>query len=292
MISNPPFEAVLHTASPVPAAPNYEERVDTNSFQFHFNVKDTKKDLLDPAINGTVGILKAIKASAPHVKHVVITSSFASILNADKGQTWPEHTYTEADWNPITLDEATKTPAHGYRASKTFAEKAAWEFLEKEKPNFTLSTANPPMVFGPIVHYLNSLDALNTSNARIRDMLRGEYKNGLPDTGTYIWIDVRDLALAHVKQIELPEAAGKRFFITAGYFSNELIAEIIRKNFPEYKDKLPEPNPNGQGGFPDGTEKSLYKYDNRRTREVLGIEFRSLEESITDLVKSLKAVGI
>lgn len=266
--------------------------MDPNSVQFHFNVEDTQKDLLDPAINGTVGILKAIKASAPTVKHVVITSSFASILNADKGQTWQEHTYTEADWNPITLDEATKTPAHGYRASKTFAEKAAWEFLEKEKPNFTLSTANPPMVFGPIVHYLNSLDALNTSNARIRDMLRGEYKNGLPDTGTYIWTDVRDLALAHVKQIELQEAAGKRFFITAGYFSNEQIAEIIRKNFPEYKDKLPEPNPNGPGGFPGGSEKSLYKYDNKRTREVLGIEFRSLEESITDLVKSLKAVGI
>jgi nucleoside-diphosphate-sugar epimerase len=41
----------------------------------------------------------------------------------------------------------------GYRASKTFAEKAAWEFIEKEKPNFTLATINPPMVFGPIVSF-------------------------------------------------------------------------------------------------------------------------------------------
>lgn len=39
----------------------------------------------------------------------------------------------------------------GYRASKTFAEKAAWDFVEKEKPNFALATINPPMVFGPIV---------------------------------------------------------------------------------------------------------------------------------------------
>jgi nucleoside-diphosphate-sugar epimerase len=39
----------------------------------------------------------------------------------------------------------------GYRASKTFAEKAAWDFLEKEKPNFSIATINPPMVFGPIV---------------------------------------------------------------------------------------------------------------------------------------------
>jgi nucleoside-diphosphate-sugar epimerase len=39
----------------------------------------------------------------------------------------------------------------GYRASKTFAEKAAWDFIEQEKPNFSISTINPPMVFGPIV---------------------------------------------------------------------------------------------------------------------------------------------
>jgi len=52
--SNPPFDAVVHTASP-----------------FHFNVTDTKKDLLDPAIIGTTGILKSIKQHAPTVKRVV-----------------------------------------------------------------------------------------------------------------------------------------------------------------------------------------------------------------------------
>ncbi len=52
--SDPPFEWVIHTASP-----------------FHFNITDTKKDLLDPAIIGTTGILKAIKKNAPSVKRVV-----------------------------------------------------------------------------------------------------------------------------------------------------------------------------------------------------------------------------
>lgn len=54
VVSDPPFEAVIHTASP-----------------FHFNVTDIKKDLLDPAINGTTGILRAIKENAPTVKRVV-----------------------------------------------------------------------------------------------------------------------------------------------------------------------------------------------------------------------------
>lgn len=97
---------------------------------------DTKKDLLDPAIIGTTGILKAVKKNAPTVKRVVITSSFDSILNGSKGTSY-DHTYSEKDWNPITEQEALKDPSSGYRASKTFAEKAAWEFVEKEKPNFT-----------------------------------------------------------------------------------------------------------------------------------------------------------
>lgn len=54
VVSDPPFEAVIHTASP-----------------FHFNVTDIKKDLLDPAVIGTTGILHAIKKHAPTVKRVV-----------------------------------------------------------------------------------------------------------------------------------------------------------------------------------------------------------------------------
>lgn len=108
--------------------------------------------MLDPAVIGTTGILKSIKKSAPSVKRVVITSSFAAIINPSKAN-WPDHTYTEADWNPITQEEAVQNPANGYRASKTFAEKASWDFLEKEKPNFTISTMNPPLVLGPIVSF-------------------------------------------------------------------------------------------------------------------------------------------
>ena len=52
--SKPPFETIIHTASP-----------------FHFNVTDTKKDLLDPAVIGTTGILQSAKKYAPTVKRVV-----------------------------------------------------------------------------------------------------------------------------------------------------------------------------------------------------------------------------
>lgn len=101
--SDPPFEAVIHTASP-----------------FHFNVTDVQKQLLDPAIIGTTGILKSIKKSAPTVKKVVITSSFAAIVNPHKGN-WPDHTYSESDWNPLTHEEALADPANGYRGKLCLA---------------------------------------------------------------------------------------------------------------------------------------------------------------------------
>lgn len=84
-----------------------------------------------------------------------------------------------------------KDPSDILAASKTLAEKAAWEFVDQEKPNFTISTINPPLVFGPIIHYLNSLDALNTSNQRLQALVRGEWKDAIPDTGVYLWVDVR-----------------------------------------------------------------------------------------------------
>ena len=246
----------------------------------------SKKELLDPAIIGTTGVLKSIKKSAPTVKRVVITSSFASIINPFKG-TWPGHTYSEADWNPLTPEQAVENPANGYRASKTFAERAAWDFVEREKPNFTLATMCPPLVLGPIVHYLNSLDGLNTSNQRIRDIMLGKAKEEIPPTGTFLWVDVRDLAQCHVAAIEKEDAADKRFFITAGYFSNKEIAQIVGKHYPQYKEGLPTDKTPG-GDYPD---EGVYKFDNKRSIDVLGVKYRSLEESIKDTVRSLQAVG-
>ena len=267
VISDPPFDAVIHTASP-----------------FHFNVTDTQKDLLDPAINGTTGVLRAIKKSAPSVKRVVITSSFAAIV--DTGRKPANHTYSESDWNGVTADEATKDPSTGYRASKTFAERAAWEFVEKEKPNFDVATINPPLVFGPIHQNLQSLDSLNTSNANIYKFVAGTHKE-IPPAHVVLYVDVRDVALAHVRAAELKEAGGQRFFVTGGYWSTKQLAESVDKNFPEFQSKLP-PKPWDAGELP--AKDKLMGFDNSRSKNVLGIQYLSFEQSTVDTVKSLKTL--
>ena len=43
-----------------------------------------------------------------------------------------------------------------YSAGKTFAEKAAWDFLAGKNPAFDIAVINPPMVFGPVVSSFSS----------------------------------------------------------------------------------------------------------------------------------------
>jgi hypothetical protein len=81
-------------------------------------------------------------------------------------------------------------------------------------------------------------------------------------------------------------AANKRFFVTAGHFSNKEIAQIIQKEYPETSNLPSESTPGG-----DYPKDGVYKYDNSRTKHVLGIQFKSLHESVKDTVKSFQSVG-
>lgn len=260
VISDPPFDAVVHTASP-----------------FHYEVKDNKKDMLDPAISGTTGILESIHKSAKTVKRVVITSSFAAISNPSS----PPKVYDETIWNQMTMDEAltTKDPQAAYRASKTFAEQAAWDFVKRESPNFALTVLNPPMVYGPVRHAVSSLEDLNTSSKRILNIILGRPRGTV---GSPIYVDVRDLAEAHVLAITVPEAAGQRFFMTAGLATEGAMGDIIRENFPTYAKNL---DPNLSYAEPP------YGIDNKKSVQLLKVKYRPVEDTIIDTVKSLQALG-
>jgi nucleoside-diphosphate-sugar epimerase len=168
---------------------------------------------------------------------------------------------------------------------QTYAERAAWDFVENEKPGFDLVVINPPIAFGPVVHYLNSLDAVNWSNELIRDIIQGKVKENLPPTRVYLWVDVRDVALAHVRAIEVPEAGGQRFFTVGSYFTSKRIVEIIRESHPELESKLPSKD------VLDDMPPDVYGYDNTKSIKILGLTYRTLEESVNDTVKSLLAIG-
>lgn len=136
--------------------------------------------------------------------------------------------------------------------------------------------------FGPVQRQLPTLDAINTSNQRIRDLVLGRMRGGLePTAPVFTWVDVRDVALAHVRAITRPAAGGKRFYVVGGYFSNKKLADIIRERYPGLSEVLPD------GNVEDDFPADVYGFDNSRSREVLGIEYRGLEESVADTVGSI-----
>jgi nucleoside-diphosphate-sugar epimerase len=261
--SNVVFDAVIHTASP-----NVR------------SCKDVQKELLDPAIVGTTALLSSIARLAPSVKRVVYVSSIAALIDASQGD-WPEHTYTASDWNPITLEEALDNSSWvpGYRGSKTFAERAAWAFMEKEKPNFTLTTLTPPGIFGRMVKYPGyPLDAFNASNGIFGSLLDGKVFR----TPLYTWIDVRDAAIAHTMAIEDEQFANERIFLTSPeQFCIKDILEIIWEEFPELRDKLPAQDTWGIAGYPEG---GVYKVDAARAKTLIGKQFVPLRSTVIETI--------
>lgn len=64
---------------------------------------------------------------------------------------YPHYTLSETDFKLMILEDALSHLAKGYTARKSFAEKSAWDFMDKEKPGFSLSVINPNLVLIPII---------------------------------------------------------------------------------------------------------------------------------------------
>ena len=252
---------------------------------FTDRVISSNLEFLEPAVKGTLEVLKSVKAHAPTVTRVVITSSCAAVVDFAANPTAsPKKVYTEEDWNPVTWEGALAGPQNtGYQASKKYAEKAAWDFLEKEKPNFDLVTLTPPMVYGPLRHSIDSVKQLNESNGRIYNLFINTTKDApLPPNGMHVYTDVREIALAHIKAVTVPEASNKRFVICAGQISSQEISDMLRKNVPELEERTPI-------GVLGGNKLDPNSYDCSAAlaEKVLGLKFRSKEETFVELAKQL-----
>jgi nucleoside-diphosphate-sugar epimerase len=196
----------------------------------------------------------------------------------------PGFTYTAADWNPLSYETAISPESNSviaYRGSKKFAELAAWDFIKNEKPKFDLVTLCPPMVFGPIVHPVSSLDQLNESNAQLWTVAAGV--DPLPVARVPAWIDARDLAEAHVQALITPEAGGKRFVPAAPEpFSYEYAADIMKATFDWAKESVTS---NYKSGVKPSAE---YELDGETVAKELGVKYRSFKETVVDLAGQVK----
>jgi len=74
------------------------------------------------------------------------------------------------------------------------------------------------MVFGPCEHDV-TLDSLNESNSQIWRIISGGKDKEVPPTGVFRWVDVRDVATAHVAALEEKVKGNQRFLVSGGEFS-------------------------------------------------------------------------
>lgn len=195
----------------------------------------------------------------------------------------PYFTYTGADWNPLTYKESadpSTSAVVAYRGSKKFAELEAWKYLEDNKPTFDIVTLCPPMTFGPVVHPVESVDKLNESNAMLWKVAHGAQP--LPLARVPFWIDVRDLATAHVEAMIRSEVGLKRYIpASTERFSYGLAAKIIAEEFPTLRDGVnQEEQPIDESHGVDG----------ETAAKELGFKYHTFRETVRDLVSQAMAM--
>jgi len=258
-------ELVFHTASP---------------FVFT-GVKDPQKELVDPAVTGTRNVLESANRTF-NVKRVVLTSSAASVYgdNADLEQADGD-AFTEDDWN--TTSNLTHQP---YSYSKVAAEKAAWE-MSRAQDRWDLVVINPGFVLGPSL----TMGSDSTSLKTIRQFVDGNLRTGAPELEFGV-VDVRDIAMAHIKAGFTPDANGRHICVSRSMSMLEM-GEVLAEHFGERSSfptrTLPKTMVWMIAPAVGLTRKYVWanvghplRFDTRRAREDLGVEFRPVETTLVD----------
>ncbi|EDV19858.1 putative uncharacterized oxidoreductase [Trichoplax sp. H2] len=258
---------VMHVASPLPLGkPRNEE-----------------EELIKPAVNGTLNVLKAC-AKAGCVKRVVMTSTVGAIIGGMNGENG--RVYNEKDWADIETTEP-------YCKSKTLAEKAAWEFIENCSDNekFEFCTINPCVTVGPVLH--------NTPFLSMQTALK-LFDGSMPVLPNFNFplCDVRDVAAAHLKAMIVPEAVGQRHIIYNSNMWYKDISLLYVREFGPYGYKFPTMVAPKfvlwLASLFDPTLKLIIPFlnittifDNTRMKEVLNVPPRDISQAIIDLGYSL-----
>ena len=180
-----------------------------------------ENDLILPAQKGTLNILRA--ASEAEVKRVVMVSSLAAVVYG-KSKKELSQVFTENDWT----DETNKQDTTPYMRSKTFAEKAAWEYLRQHACGLELTTVLPGAILGPVLE-----EDFGTSANIVVSILNGSLP-AMPKI-SFDLIDVRSVAALLIQAMETAQSANKRYIASAGCLTFAQIAKILKQQYPDRK---------------------------------------------------------
>ena len=115
------------------------------------------------------------------------------------------------------------------------------------------------------------------------------------------WIDVRDLALAHSRALQREAASGERIIISAGPFvwQDWRAFFLLRYFIPlclslHAVDAIPaDKAAKYQRGTPASSKDHVHKlnYDASKSKSVLGIQYRTIEQTTKDVIADWEEKG-
>jgi len=261
-------DAIAHTASP-----------------FHYNVTNPD-DLIVPAVQGTTSILKSALKHGNNLKRLILTSSGVAVLEV----TTVPRVFNESNWNEAAVEAVkTKGSAAGpfviYCASKTLAEKAAWEFVgtHKSEISWDLAVINPTLILGPSLGPAPTIDDINTSQREVYDILTGA-PTGPPLASQSVWVHVAVAAEAHVRATHTAAAGGQRIVINSASFAyQDLLNAAVELGIPNV--------PRGEPSLTKDVPFNI-TFKTTRAEEVLGLtQVTPLKDVVAESVEDFKARG-
>ncbi|KAF8190630.1 hypothetical protein K438DRAFT_1763088 [Mycena galopus ATCC 62051] len=231
--------------------------------------------MLATAVEGTLNVI--VQGEKAGVKRMVVTSSIATVLN-------PKQSYTDQVTKEMALTGGNAMTTYG--ASKKFSEIALWEWAEKH-PHVEITTLNPPFLYGPFTRHfplpVPDFSAISTNHLI--------YSYLFPEGATFpvvpYYIDVRDIAQAHIRALDSPPTAQvgrKRIIISApsGWAFRKTL-DFIPEQRPALKERMTTATP------PDSPSGAM-PMDFARVEEVLGMtvsDFHTIEQTTLDTVDAL-----
>ena len=264
---------VIHVASP-----------------FMFSEPKDPQEQIKPAVEGTKAVLEACKAAG--VQRLCITSSTVAIYEQEAAVA-PD-VFTEKDWTDVN-----KKGVGSYELSKTLAERAAWEFWEKEPEatRFGLSTVNPGAIFGPSL-----IGGGFTSGKVIEMFMNNAFPGGCPKI-MMPGVDVRNVADAHIRAIKSDQAQGKRHILCEGAYWFTELGQMLSTHFKPLGYKIPTK----EAAYclvkmfaccsKEAAKIATYwgvarTFDNTRSKQELGIEYIPMSDSLRDMGLNMIETGV
>ena len=246
-------------------------------------------ELVQQALLATRNVCNSI-AKAGGVNTLVYTSSVVAVCDAvQRGVV-----YTEEDWNT----EAT-LKRQPYSLSKVQTEREVWSWSQQH-PTTRVVSLNPSMILGPELG-----PRVNTSNAFIAGLFTDKYAGVLAIA--CVVVDVRDVALAHVRAMEAPDAAG-RYILAAGTHSMRELIDLCVQADPSLAARAPKRDLSGTLGramltmasyvLPDqdgvwirlNMPNSLYaRFDSSKAQRDLRMQWRPISDTVRDVLRDVSA---